>query len=60
MYKTMFLYKETHRYLKKDYQFFEALKTKEHKIGSRTIAPEEPCPPTPKLTLTQTLTLTRG
>ena len=60
MYKTMFLYKETHKYLKKDYQFFDTLKTKENKIGSRTIAHEEPCPPTPKLTLTQTLTLTRG
>ena len=28
--------------------------------GSRTIAPEENCPPTPKLTLSQTLTLTEG
>ena len=28
--------------------------------GSRTIGPDENCPPTPKLTLTQTLTLTRG
>ena len=28
--------------------------------GSRAIAAEENCPPTPKLTLTQTLTLTRG
>ena len=28
--------------------------------GSRTIAPEENCPSTPKLTLSQTLTLTRG
>ena len=56
----MFLYKETHKYLKKDYQFFDTLKTKENKIGSRAIAQEEPCPPTPKLTLTQTLTLTRG
>ena len=28
--------------------------------GSWTIAPEENCPPTPKLTLTQPLTLTGG
>ena len=28
--------------------------------GSRAIAAEENCPPTPKLTLTQTLNLTRG
>ena len=28
----MFLYEETHRYLKNDYQFFDALKTKDHKI----------------------------
>ena len=28
--------------------------------GSSTIASEENCPPTPKLTLTQTLTLTGG
>ena len=28
--------------------------------GSRTIVPEENCPPTPKLTLTKSLTLTRG
>ena len=28
--------------------------------GSRTIAPKENCPPTPKLTLSQTLTLTEG
>ena len=28
--------------------------------GSSTIGPEENCPPIPKLTLTQTLTLTRG
>ena len=28
--------------------------------GSRTIAPEENCYPTPKLILTQTLTLTSG
>ena len=27
-------------------------------IGSRTMAPEENCPPNPKLTLTQTLTFT--
>ena len=29
-------------------------------LGSSTIAPEENCPPTPKLTLTQTLTLNSG
>ena len=28
--------------------------------GSRTIVPDENCPPTPKLTLSQTLTLTGG
>ena len=28
----MFLYKKTHKYLKNDYQFFEALKTKDRKI----------------------------
>ena len=28
--------------------------------SSRTISPEENCPPTPKLTLTQSLTLTEG
>ena len=31
-----------------------------YKNIDRTMAPEENCPPTPKLTLTQTLTLTRG
>ena len=31
-----------------------------HGYGSRTIAPEENCPPTPKLTLIQTITLTGG
>ena len=29
-------------------------------IGSRTIAPKKNCPPTPKLILTEPLTLTRG
>ena len=28
----MFLYEKTHRYLKNDYQFFDALKTKARKI----------------------------
>ena len=28
----MFLYEKTHTYLKNDYQFFNALKTKDHKI----------------------------
>ena len=28
----MFLYEETHRYLKNDYQFFDTLKTKDFKI----------------------------
>ena len=32
MYKNMFLYKKTHKYLKNDYQFFDALKTKDRKI----------------------------
>ena len=32
MYKKMFLYEKTHRYLKNDYQIFEALKTKDCKI----------------------------
>ena len=32
MYKNMFLYEKTHRYLKNDYQFFDALKTKNRKI----------------------------
>ena len=35
--------------------FFQLLKN-----GSRAIASEENCPPTPKLTLSQTLTLTEG
>ena len=32
MYKNMFLYEKTHRYLKNDYQFFDALKIKDRKI----------------------------
>ena len=32
MYKNMFLYEKTHRYLKNDYQFFDTLKTKDRKI----------------------------
>ena len=32
MYKNMFLYEKTHRYLKNDYHFFDALKTKDCKI----------------------------
>ena len=28
----MFLYEITHGYLKKDYQFFDTLETKDHKI----------------------------
>ena len=32
MYKNMFLYEITHRYLKNDYQFFDTLKTKDRKI----------------------------
>ena len=28
----MFLYEKTHRYLKSDYQFFDALQTKDRKI----------------------------
>ena len=28
----MFLYEKTHRYLKNNYPFFDALKTKDHKI----------------------------
>ena len=28
----MFLYEKTHRHLKNDYQFFDTLKTKDHKI----------------------------
>ena len=33
MYKDMFPYEKTHRYLKNDYQFFDILKTKDRKIG---------------------------
>ena len=32
MYKNVFLYDKTHRYLKGGYQFFDALKTKDRKI----------------------------
>ena len=32
MYKNMFLYEKTHGYLKNDYQIFDTLKTKDHKI----------------------------
>ena len=32
MYKNIFLYEITYRYLKNDYQFFDALKTKHRKI----------------------------
>ena len=32
MYKNMFLYEKTNRYLKNDYQFCGALKTKDRKI----------------------------
>ena len=32
MYKNMFLYEKTHRYLKNDYQLFRALETKDRKI----------------------------
>ena len=32
MYKNIFLYEITHRYLKNDYQFCDNLKTKDHKI----------------------------
>ena len=32
MYKNMFLYEKTHRYLKNDYQFFDALETKDCEI----------------------------
>ena len=31
----MFLYEKTHRYLKNDYQFFDALKTKDCKIREK-------------------------
>ena len=32
LHKNLFLYQKTHRYLKNDYQFFDALKTKDRKI----------------------------
>ena len=32
MYKNMFLYEKTDRYLKNDYQFFDTLKAKDRKI----------------------------
>ena len=32
MYQNMFLYEKTQRYLKNDYQLFDALKTKDRKI----------------------------
>ena len=32
MHKNVFLYEKTHRYLKNDNQFFDALKTKDRKI----------------------------
>ena len=32
MYKSMFPYEKTHRYLKNDYQFFGTLKIKDRKI----------------------------
>ena len=32
IYKKMFVYEETHRYLKNDYHFFDTLKTKDRKI----------------------------
>ena len=32
MYKNVFLYEKTHRYLKNDYQFFDTLKTKDCEI----------------------------
>ena len=32
LHKNLFLYQKTHRYLKDDYQFFDALKTKDRKI----------------------------
>ena len=32
MHKNVFLYEKTHRYLKNDYQFFDALKIKDRKI----------------------------
>ena len=39
--KNMFLYEKTHRYLKSDYQFFDALKAKDHKIrGNCNLLPK--------------------
>ena len=32
MYKNMFLYEKTHKYLKNGYHFFETLETKDRKI----------------------------
>ena len=32
MYKNMFQYEKTQRYLNNSYQFFDALKTKDHKL----------------------------
>ena len=32
LYKNVFLYGKTHRYLKNDYQFFDALEIKDRKI----------------------------
>ena len=32
MYKNMFLFVKTYRYVKNDYQFFDTLKTKDRKI----------------------------
>ena len=32
LHKNVFLYEKTHRYLKNDNQFFDALKTKDRKI----------------------------
>ena len=32
MYKNVFLFEKTHRYLNNDYQFFDNLKTKDRKI----------------------------
>ena len=32
MYKSVYLYEKAHRYFKNDYQFFDALKTKDCKI----------------------------
>ena len=33
----MFLYQKPHKYLKNDYQFFDALKTKDYKIRGNCI-----------------------